>query len=548
MQPLRLFHEKIVKKKVTAVFLYLLYFSVIVIMTATQKTGLWELDEVFSYGLSNYAGEGIVMPVSDGHTYIPSSQIFRAYMAVDEQNAFRYDNVWQNQADDVHPPLYYAVLHTICSLFPGCYSKWPAASVNILFALGVLFFIRKLVLLWTGDEFFSFYASLAFIFSAGILSMTSFFRMYIMAMFWVAAFTYALVSQMECASFSRKGFLSVMLFSACGALTHYYCILYIVIFSFFCGLYLLLQKRMKDFGLFCLAQACAAGTAVLIFPSMLTHIFSGYRGKQSFENMASQTLVQNLSAIRRAVLMIDRTVFGGVFFCIVVLGACVLITLRSGRRSISSVLMPHMASFICCLGSCALYFLAVSRIAVSEDMKYYSPIYGVLFCTAVSIFGLWCKGVWKTGRGYLVFLLALFIMTVNGWREEKWPYLYRSSQELLEETSAYRDTDCICVYSDPLEIYTLYHQIFHFRSATFYRQEDLDNLCLSELSADNDLIVLTENVLDDRENVDMLERIRNLCPHTDSCDFLGDAGYFHLYHLSSAEGPQGDEGLDGARK
>lgn len=179
--------SKINKK--SAFLLYLLYFGILTALIATQKTRLWELDEVFSYGLSNYAGEGIIMPIQDGVTYAPTTELFRTYMTVDEKNAFRYDIVWQNQRDDVHPPLYYALLHTVCSFFPGQYSKWLAASINIVFALGVLYMTRKLLFLLTKDERLTFLASLAFIFSAEILSMTTFFRMYIMAMFWCTALT-----------------------------------------------------------------------------------------------------------------------------------------------------------------------------------------------------------------------------------------------------------------------------------------------------------------------------------------------------------------------
>ena len=181
------------QKHAAAAFLYLLYLGILVALIATQKTGLWELDEVFSYGLSNYAGDGILMPIRDGVTYAPATELFRSYMAADETSAFRYDIVWQHQRDDVHPPLYYALLHTVCSFFPGQYGKWPAAAVNIVFALGVLFYVRKLLLLLTRNERLTFLASLAFLFSAQILSMATFFRMYVMAMFWCTAMTYAAV-------------------------------------------------------------------------------------------------------------------------------------------------------------------------------------------------------------------------------------------------------------------------------------------------------------------------------------------------------------------
>ncbi|MFR6590175.1 MAG: hypothetical protein ACLURV_08710 [Gallintestinimicrobium sp.] len=36
------------------------------------------------------------------------------------------------QTYDVHPPFYYLPLHTVCSLFPGRFSKWSGIGLNIV--------------------------------------------------------------------------------------------------------------------------------------------------------------------------------------------------------------------------------------------------------------------------------------------------------------------------------------------------------------------------------------------------------------------------------
>ena len=67
---------------------------------------------------------------SDEHT--PGTSVYDDYMKVQNGQRFDYVNVWRNQTNDVHPPLYYALIHTICSVFPNKFSKWFAAGINVI--------------------------------------------------------------------------------------------------------------------------------------------------------------------------------------------------------------------------------------------------------------------------------------------------------------------------------------------------------------------------------------------------------------------------------
>lgn len=91
------------------------------VFSVSLKKGM-HVDEYYSYGLSNYSGDDIFMHVDLGKTYDDPAQPFLEYMAVQPGNGFSYGNVWKKQSADVHPPFYYVILHTICSLFPAKFS------------------------------------------------------------------------------------------------------------------------------------------------------------------------------------------------------------------------------------------------------------------------------------------------------------------------------------------------------------------------------------------------------------------------------------------
>ena len=61
---------------------------------------------------------------------------------------FRYGLVKQIQSWDVHPPVYYWVLHTVSSLFQGTFSKWTGLGINLAFhglSLWLLWYLTVLM-------------------------------------------------------------------------------------------------------------------------------------------------------------------------------------------------------------------------------------------------------------------------------------------------------------------------------------------------------------------------------------------------------------------
>ncbi len=163
------------KPVIIDILIYLL-FAVAIIICLNGKEN-FHIDEIFSYGLSNYT-HGIYPVFEDGVVYEPASEVLDDYVTVSSDSRFNYPNVFKNQADDVHPPLYYIILHTICSLFPGRFSIWYAGIINIVFSMVMLFFLRRIIeTIMPGDMFFGMSMSLGFVLSAGILSANTFLRM-----------------------------------------------------------------------------------------------------------------------------------------------------------------------------------------------------------------------------------------------------------------------------------------------------------------------------------------------------------------------------------
>ena len=158
----------------------------VMLFFVNQKQG-FHCDEIFSYGSSNSAYENVYWSYRDKtpmHKFL-EAKIFQdgnvfdwvkrvKYYFVDhvdekdafisekmaeekmiwrtreeaidyleaKDNRFNYVSVYYNQVQDVHPPLFYMLVHTISSIFNNTFSKY------IIFFINLPFFIGTCILIW----------------------------------------------------------------------------------------------------------------------------------------------------------------------------------------------------------------------------------------------------------------------------------------------------------------------------------------------------------------------------------------------------------------
>ena len=62
-----------------------------------------------------------------------------------KNNRFNYMSVYYNQIQDVHPPLFYMIVHTVSSIFYNTFSKYLIFFINIPFFIGTCVLIYKIL-------------------------------------------------------------------------------------------------------------------------------------------------------------------------------------------------------------------------------------------------------------------------------------------------------------------------------------------------------------------------------------------------------------------
>lgn len=517
-----------------SIILYLLFAGILIAVVASKKN--LHVDEVLTYGLSNYHDVNIT-PV-DGKTYNPSESFFFDYVTVGEKTRFQYEYVWKNQIRDTHPPMYYALVHTISSFFPGKYSIWYAGAINILFALLTFWAVRGLVCELTKNENAVILASIFFMFSAGILSAVSFFRMYVMAMSEVTLVTLLFVRAVKRENYANtwKFYFSLIAMSVFGALTHYYFIVYLFFLCLIYGVYLLSSRRVREMGFFILSMSVSGGLSVAVFPGMIKHMFleDGHRGQESRENLMQSSLGVYLERLEDFYSFINEQIFGNALTYIIV--ACLVFVVfyrwnklgGGGKWKEDIVFLRHITiDWVLVTIPSICYFLLISKMAVYVTDRYLMPVYAVIVAVIITI--IYCIGEKLDKKKHYFFLSVLTgIMIVNSWKVCGWAYLYKNSPAMMEKAAEYQDVNDICIYESAWKSYPSFYELSQYKSITFYHKDNLDAFNSFSGRNDSSLIVTIENSFNAES---ILNKILGACPMLDSYEKIATYGYMSSYYL-----------------
>lgn len=451
-----------------------------------RKAGFHE-DELYTYYSSNKTAGLFV----NDRQWTQGEELRNDFVVL-EGEGFRYDVVWQMQSWDVHPPLYYFLFHTICSLFPGVFSKWLGIAVNliayagsyILLAYSVYTAVRCGGLAEQGAAcgaergaeegrekkavILSFLTCLFWGFSGAVISGVMFIRMYQLLTFFVLLCLSLHLQAVFKQDFRIRSFLLPLALTVfLGFLTQYY----YIIFHFFLGagfcFYLLRKKKIRE--LLSYAAACAIGllAALIYYPPALSHIFRGYRGTEAVSEFGDAS--NTLDRLRFFWGLFDDYVMNDTLSIWILILALLAVTIGylKKRGKLPDRKINPAATLI--LFAAAGYFFTVSKTALllgETSNRYQLPIYGVL-CFWL-IYGMWScvEGLRevrmrKTGVAPQhqesrfsskvlpgVFCLILLLIDVTALCRGRVFFLYEEEKEIMAFVREHKDVPVVVFYNE----------------------------------------------------------------------------------------------------
>lgn len=527
--------------------LFLLLHVLYMVMWGTKKIN-YHVDEYYTYGLAN--NRGSIEPVwEDGKIY-EGDTVFLNYLAPDESERFDYSIVWENQAKDVHPPLYYIFVHTICSFFPNIFSKWEALTLNLVFLTIVdilVYFIAKLLI---KNQWTSFWAMALNGMTVLCLNMVLFLRMYVLMTVFVLGVTLLFLKYWN-RSLDKLFYILLFFLSVGGALTQYYFLIYLFFSVLIFEIIRLIQNRWgKETILSILTLAGAGVVSIMIFPAMLEQIFGdGYRGQEAFEN--ARTLTDVPRHITEYARIINNELFGGWGIVILFFSVCFIILTVSKYQKKLKKILPLLILLI----PAVCYCLVISVIAPYQYDRYIMGV-GPLFVLAAIYFvyqtmnyalsdksrlpemhELSCSLRYaykeKHHRFINTIIVVLFgIMILSSMSVSKWdsPYTYQSTKSHLEIAEKYKDCHILFVYNAPWTVNDKMQELIQYQDYTFLKEQEVSNY--KTTNDRDDMIVYISNSIKMESVIPLIQKNNPELTRVEMLYRDAHPDFASVYHLS----------------
>lgn len=390
-------------KDILAVFVIVILFSGVFLYWGNLKSVNF-CDEIYTYILSNSESEFLTCQLEPGRWYEDGETIH----ILSAENGFQFSQVMLNNKGDVHPPMYYFVIHILSVIASGSCSKWIGLTANWIFAVVSLIVLFALIVHVTGNRILGFVSCLVYISSPAVLSTNMFLRMYAMFAMWVLLFVYVSYWLYQEQTSGKKNLWLYAALSAItffGFLTQYYFAVFCVIFTFFFCLYQLIKGRWKKIFCYVGSLVVAVIAATLFWKTWIRHMFSGYLGGSVLENAFHFSQIINAvkyGCIHLFTLMYNRL---GVVMALILLAAVVYMIIKKDKRVNYVLALILTALFY----SIAVVYLTPAHLL---SYRYFFPV--VVLAYLAEILAVYCvseKLVKKVHAGVL-FCLLLTILNV----------------------------------------------------------------------------------------------------------------------------------------
>lgn len=207
-------------------------------------------DEIWSYGLANSYDSSFLY--KNGYTndrnnsfynhWIEGRKFFE-YITVQPQERFAYKKVYSNQMADLHPPLYYFLLHTICSFFPDSFNKWYGQIICLIVFVFVQIVLYMLARQLFDDDLMSLAMCAFFGFSMAAVNNFIYIRMYCLVTLWYLCITYIVLKICKTDKLTRHDGWLLLAFGFLGFMTHNHFAVYYFCLCIGCGVYWITHKK-----------------------------------------------------------------------------------------------------------------------------------------------------------------------------------------------------------------------------------------------------------------------------------------------------------------
>ena len=237
------------------------------------------MDEAYSLGLASY-DKTEIQDNADFYDAWHDGAYYEDYLALNDDEMNDFTPVYENQRNDVHPPLYYLFLRIAMIFSPNHFSKWGGIVINIIIYAFITIFDYLIIAKLMGDKPGNKTKAVALAFVASItlaaLTNVTYIRMYALAALNIVMVTYLHMKLYE--KYTRWTLAGIGLVALIGSLTHYFFLFYLAMLFVIMTVHFIRQKEWRKLVGYVVTLVVAAGMSLAIFPYSIQHMLFSNRG------------------------------------------------------------------------------------------------------------------------------------------------------------------------------------------------------------------------------------------------------------------------------
>lgn len=369
------------------------------------------MDEAYSLGLASY-DKVEIQDNEDFYNTWHDGKYYEDYLCVNDDEIGQYKQVYENQKNDVHPPLYYLILRFAMGFHKNSYSKWPGIIINMIIYAFVTIFMYLILTQILKDKYKykEKSAIIAMVSSLVLASITNviYIRMYALSTLNVLITTYLHLILLEKKEIDYKLLTFIGVSALAGSLTHYYYLFYLAMIFIMFAIKYIKEKRYKELIAYTVTMCIAGAISLIIFPYSIKHLFFGYRGQGALSKLTQ--ISEFLKSIALYIQKFNRHAFNGLLFILLALIVGLGIYKKVNKKKIFENKNQYIKYITI---PTAFYTLLVSLSAPWIELRYIMPVCGLVFILIIYLLENVLENIFNEKNVFRILTVCLAIILIT---------------------------------------------------------------------------------------------------------------------------------------
>ena len=421
------------RKKEILIITAILVIQTIIFAIAGANKEYIHMDEAYSLGLANYDK----VEIQDSEEFYNQwhyGEYYEDYLALQNKDVGEYKQVYENQKNDVHPPIYYLLLRIAMGFSLNNYSKWPGIILNMIIYIFITIFMYLILQkLFDGKSYSKEKALiLAFVSSITMASLTNviYIRMYALSALNILIITYLHMKLLDSEKCNSKLLIAIGISALIGSLTHYYYLFYLAMLYITFAVKYIKEKRYKDLIYYTITMCIAGVASLIIFPYSIQHMFFGYRGQGVISKLTN--VPEFAKSIGAYLWKVNKFAFNYLMIAIVLTIIAFAIYKLIQKQKIMKEKNKYINHI---LFSMLFYFGLVAVASPWIELRYIMPVCGLIFVVTMYYFEqIVCKFSEKTNNIIMVVTLVVILISPIIFKIEP-EVAYSDKKEIVSQLS-----------------------------------------------------------------------------------------------------------------